>query len=435
MVCSARLSQWTETVSRHMPQLSRPQGQVLALWSFGIVFASSCGLSQIAALLAQVLGRSEGTLRQRLREWLYGAKDKKGKHRQELKVSDCFGPLLGWVLENWPAGEHRLALALDATTLGQRFTVLTISVLVRGCAIPVAWKVLIANEKGSWRPYWQALLEALEGRVPADWEVLVLADRGLYAPWLFEKLVAMGWHPFLRINLAAKARREGEADFVWIHTWLPAVGQQWSERVECFVQKKSRLNCTLVLCRESGYEEPWVIVTDLAPEQVSGAWYRMRSWIEGGFKDFKRGGWGWHHTKMLDVERAERLWLAMAVATLWTVSVGAQVEASRPAADLAALPPRHVARQRAGSGHGPQRGRELSCVVRGRLSIVAAVLNDAPLPLGCLQPQAWPHTLPPARQLSSIAQHKQHQRLKQRDHQRKKRQRRKAAHRHKKRAA
>ena len=53
----------------------------------------------------------------------------------------------------------------------------------------------------------------------------------------------------------------------------------------------------LLLCREPGYEEPWVIVTDLAPQQVQGAWYRLRAWIEGGFKDYKRGQWGWQHTR------------------------------------------------------------------------------------------------------------------------------------------
>ena len=57
--------------------------------------------------------------------------------------------MLRWVLAWWPEEHQELALALDATTLGQRFTVLCVSVLVRGCAIPVAWKVLAYNQKGS----------------------------------------------------------------------------------------------------------------------------------------------------------------------------------------------------------------------------------------------------------------------------------------------
>ncbi len=129
------------------------------------------------------------------------------------------------VLAWWPDESHELALALDATTLGQRFTVLCVSVLVRGCAIPVAWKVLVYNQPGSWQPYWEALLAHLDGVVPTDWTVLVLADRGLYAPWLFRQIVAQGWHPFLRINLAAKARRSGSDRWEWLSQWVPKEGR------------------------------------------------------------------------------------------------------------------------------------------------------------------------------------------------------------------
>jgi hypothetical protein len=88
------LSQWEQTVSRHLPQLSRPQACVLALWSYGMVLAKSCGISSVVALLAPLVGQSESTLRQRLREWCYDAKDKKGKQRQELDVSSCAWPVV-----------------------------------------------------------------------------------------------------------------------------------------------------------------------------------------------------------------------------------------------------------------------------------------------------------------------------------------------------
>ncbi len=245
MTCSERVSQWTATVSRQLPHLSRPQARVLALWSLGMVLAHSCGLSQVSALLALLLGQQEETLRQRLREWYYPAEDKAGKTRRTLEVEACFAPLLRWVLAWWPEDHQELALALDATTLGQRFTVLCISVLVRGCAIPVAWKVLAYNQKGSWQPHWQALLAHLDGVIPAEWKVLVLADRGLYAPWLYRQIVAQGWHPFLRINLGAKACVQGSDRWEWISHWLPAVGEQWVQRVACFADRKTRLDCTL----------------------------------------------------------------------------------------------------------------------------------------------------------------------------------------------
>lgn len=116
MTCSERVSQWTETVSSHLPHLSRPQAVVLGLWSLGMVLAGSCGLSQVSALLAMLLGRKEATLRQQLREWYYPAKDKKGKKRRTLEVETCFAPLLRWVLAWWPDEHQELALALDATS-------------------------------------------------------------------------------------------------------------------------------------------------------------------------------------------------------------------------------------------------------------------------------------------------------------------------------
>ncbi len=222
MTCSERVLQWNATVSRYLPHLSRPQAGVLALWSLGMVLSRSCGWSQVSVMLALILGQREATLRQRLREWYYPAKAKAGQHRCTLEVESCFAPLLRWVLAWWPDPSRELALALDATTLGQRFTVLCISFLVRGGAIPVAWKVLASNQKGSWQPYWQALVARLDGVIPADWTVLVLADRGVYVPWLYRPIVAQGWHPFLRINLGAKARLEG-TELGIIDNWLQTV--------------------------------------------------------------------------------------------------------------------------------------------------------------------------------------------------------------------
>ncbi|MFV9506148.1 MAG: hypothetical protein AB4911_16475 [Oscillochloridaceae bacterium umkhey_bin13] len=65
--------------------------------------------------------------------------------------------------------------------MGQRFTVLSIHVVICGCAIPVAWKLVGATAKGAWRPHWEALFQDLTGSIPEDWTVIVLADRGLYA--------------------------------------------------------------------------------------------------------------------------------------------------------------------------------------------------------------------------------------------------------------
>lgn len=383
------VSAWERAVSSHLPALSRAQARGLAWWSYGVVLAQRCGQSSVAAVLAPLLGQKEGTVRQWLREWTYEAQAKRGRQRREVAVEACFAGLLGWVLSWWAAEERRLALALDATTLGTRFTVLALCVVYRGCGIPVAWAVVRANTPGAWRPHWEQLLQQMRGSVPAGWTVLVLADRGLYAPWLFRTIVALGWHPFLRLNggVGSGLFRPVEGG-----PWRPlagvlcAPGDTWCGAVVCF--REQAVPATLLARWEPGYQEGWLVLTDLPPAGAEVAWYALRAWVECGFKALKRAGWQWQRTRMGAPARAARLWLVLAVATLWVVSVGGAAEQALPASTLAALPPTHVARQRATGRPAP---RLLSCFRRGVLVLIAALAGGAvALPLGHLQPEPWP---------------------------------------------
>src|SRR5499433_1140669 len=143
MSCHPRVLEWTKIIQTYLPQLSKPQATVLALWSLGMVLARSCALTAVSAMVATVQGRHENTLRQRLREWYYEAPAKRGGQRQALQVETCFAPLLGWIVSGWQGTQ--LALALDATPLGACLVVLAISVVYRGCAIPGAWGIVPAG--------------------------------------------------------------------------------------------------------------------------------------------------------------------------------------------------------------------------------------------------------------------------------------------------
>jgi hypothetical protein len=388
------LSQWHETVSTHLPHLSQPQITMLVLWSIGMVLAQSCGLTTVAVFLAYLLDISERTVRERLRDWYRDGPHKRGAKRgdkrRSLDVSRCFPALLRWVIACMPPQGRQLALAMDASTLGQRFTILTISVVIRGCAIPIAWHIVPATRAGAWRPHWEALFAALQGSVPADWTVIVAADRGLYARWLFTTIQTVGWHPYLRINRQGQYRPRDATTFRPLSQVVAQVGQAWAGHVTCFATKNRQLDCTLLARWDRGYRDPWLIVTDLGAAAADVAWYGLRAWIECGYKDVKRGGWHWEQTKMTDPRRAERLWLAMAVATLWVVSVGCQAEGALPTPVLDDLPERHIARQRA-SGRQPPRA--VSCFRRGRLLIVAALMNHQAAPVGQLVPEPWPKSL------------------------------------------
>jgi hypothetical protein len=168
--------------------------------------------------------------------------------------------------------------------------------------------------------------------------------------------------------------------------------------VTCFKTRERQLDGTLLARWDAAYAEPWLILTDLPPSQADAIWYGLRAWIAGGSKDATRGGWHWEQTKMTDPARATRLWLVIAVATLWVVRVGGCAEADGPASMIAALPAAPV--------HPSQRTRPrlLSCCRRGVIVIVTTLITTGTLPAARFIPEPWPKTLDPWAALPSAQQ-------------------------------
>ena len=241
---------------------------------------------------------------------------------------------------------------------------------------------LPAGVKHPWKPEGLALLKALRGRVSSTWTVIVLADRGVYAKWLFKAINGLGWHPMLRVTIGGSFRPEG-----WYH-WVPfrqlvaIVGQRRQGRGTAFTQTKTRLNGTLLGCWEAGHDQPWLIMTDVPPQAADAGWYGLRAGIEQGFKRIKSGGWQWQYTRMTDPARAERLWLAIAIATWWLLSVGGEAQAAIPTTTFPSVPspPRPQGRC----------GRLVSIFRQGGSLLMAALFNHHRLPLGHGHPEPWP---------------------------------------------
>jgi hypothetical protein len=393
MFCQTGFDQWLTTIMHHLTPLSKPQATVLALWSFGMVLARLCALTAVSSLLAAGMQRKEETVRQQRREWYYDAQRKRGPKRQALRVETCFPLLLGGVVCWWQGTQ--LALAIAATTLGQRFVVLAVSVVYRGCAIPVAWVVLPANTKHAWRREWLRLLRLRRPAIPHDWTVIVLADRGLYAPWLFRRITRLGWHPFLRMNTGGSFRPAGTTGWRPLTTFAPRPGTSWRGTGLAFT--RHQVVCTLLARWEEGYKDPWLILTALAPEASDAGWYGLRAWIEQGFKITKRAGWQWHRTRMSHPARAARLWLAVAVATLWLLSVGGAADETIPVStllDVTGLCPERPRTRRA------TRLRLVSVFRQGWVRLLVALLRQDSLPEGRFMPEPWP-AVPPLEDATS----------------------------------
>src|SRR5262249_21885472 len=155
-----QLTPWQGHLASRLPELPVPVIAVLALYSFGMICARVRGLPSLALSLSEPLPRPSPPLRTRRAEFYREAPAKSGARqgvkRKDFDVPGCSPPLLRWVLSLWSG--RQLALALDVTSLADRFHVLCVAVVVRGVGIPVAWKVLPGGVPEPWNPHWQALL-------------------------------------------------------------------------------------------------------------------------------------------------------------------------------------------------------------------------------------------------------------------------------------
>lgn len=310
-------------VETHFAHLTSAQQQGLVWWVFGTVLAgSACERAVLTALEPLVTASGIPALRQRLREWLRNGTEKLVPGRTEVVVEECFAPLLRWVLTWWQG--TTLPLALDATLLHDRLVVLTISVVYRGGAIPVAWHVTAANRKGTWLAPMCALIAALASAVPPTQTVLLLTDRELWSPRLWQTTCAHGWHPLMRIRQEATFRPTG-GERVAAASLVTGPGQTWVGTGTAYKPCKRR-TATLIALWEEGFAEPCLVLTDLPPEAVGVCWYGVRAWIEAGFRVLKSFGWHWERTRRTAPHRVARHWLVLAVATLWTMAVGTRVE-------------------------------------------------------------------------------------------------------------
>jgi hypothetical protein len=224
------------SLETHLPHLRAAERRALTWWVYGAILAGSACQSAVLTALGPVVGwRRRHALRQQLREVFKDGADQ-ATPTADLAVTACFAPLLGWVLRWW-RGEA-LPLALDATYLRDRLVVVSLSVLYRGGAIPVAWHVTAANRAGTaWLSPACTLLDQLAPAVPPGQTVLVLADRGLWSPRLWRAIRRHGFHPLLRVRpdvvfcplggrrRPARARLPGPG-----HAWVGAGVALWRLR-------------------------------------------------------------------------------------------------------------------------------------------------------------------------------------------------------------
>jgi hypothetical protein len=338
MPAPRELYQIEQMITQRLPSLRVAHAAVLALWVFGTVLAKSACESAVLDELEHQAPR--GNLRQRLREWLKHGRDKARPCHAAVDVLAGFPALLRWVIAWWH-GPPVLPLAIDAVAHQDRVVALVISVLYRGCAIPVAWHIVPTHQPGAWMPHILTLVDQLAPAIPPTWRTMVMVDRGLWSPRLWQKLQQRRLLPLVRIADGVTIQRTGRKRSVTPARLVPAPGRCWVGRAAVFGADAQQTGTVIVLWAP-GHQERWVLLTTLAPREVEHSWYGLRMWIELGFRALKSMGWQWQRTRRTEPDRVARHWLVMAVATLWVLGCGTRVDDARQLArqpDRVRVPP------------------------------------------------------------------------------------------------
>ena len=305
------LYQWSEEIGQHMPGVSKPQLFMMAAFSLGLALSRRCTLSVVGESLWG-LGKPD-TVERRLQRFLSNSK---------VAWSKCSEALAHWVMSSMVSTADPIVLLVDETSLQDKLKVMAVSVAYRGRAIPVTWW---CYRQEQW-PMSQVklittLLERVRSGIPEGTTVLVEADRGIgNSPQLWRAIEKMGWYYWVRVTGHVRVCLEDGSE-VTFRSLSPKPASRWHGKVRAF-KKAGWLTCWAEARWDKG-KEPWLLLTNYPAAQ--GDWYALRMWEEVAFKDFKSSGWQWQRSHVWDPEHANRLWLVMALAYVWAISIGTRV--------------------------------------------------------------------------------------------------------------
>jgi hypothetical protein len=291
---------------------------MLGAFSLGLAWAESCVLAKIAKRL-WFLG-SLPAVERRLQRFLANA-------RVDGHQGSCC--LARWILPlalpaaSATAPEKPVVLLVDETALSDHLKIMVVALAYRGRALPLAWWCYPQEQY----PLPQVeLIDALLGQVapaiPRGVHVLVEADRGLgCSPDLIGAVERRGWYFLFRVQHSVRLQLEGGRE-VSFGQMVPHPGRCWSREVQAF-KKAGWSACRALGYWKVGQKEPWLLLTNWP--QGTTADYAVRMWEEHGFRDLKSNGFNWQKSHVYLPEHANRLWLVMAVAYAWVVSLGTRV--------------------------------------------------------------------------------------------------------------
>ena len=298
-------------LGQHSKWLDRRHRQTLAWMMIGLICSKTVSLGAWVPFVVSRAHYAQSTVR-RFSRWL---------DNNRIKPQPLYGPLIEQALIGWVG--KSVYIGLDTSMLWNTYCMIRLSVIYRGRAVPLTWKVIEHGSSAVSFEVYQDLLEDAKRCMPFACKVIFLADRGFADTQLMAYLRQMGWHFRIRIK----------SNF-WIypsHLTPFQVGDMdlAPGHIRCWQEVKITDHhfgpVHLAVSRPLGSDEYWYVISDEAADVKTLAEYGLRFDIEENFLDDKSNGFQLEDSMIRSAEALERLCLVLAMTTLYLVSLGTSV--------------------------------------------------------------------------------------------------------------
>ena len=305
------------TLSEFLPNLHRYRRGNLAALITGIHEAQHVHLSKIAAYRPGQ-ARLESKIMQ-LRRFLMNDAVEPGRY---------YFPVARRLLEQAAREHKRPRLLLDIVELSGGRKILMLALAYRRRALPLLWHVwrgkgkTDAEQQIAFLKDFEALLVGL---FPENICPIIVADGEFHAVDLIRHLDAVGWGFRLRLPVSTRVHLPDGGQLA-LSELAPAPGRRRYLQGVYLTDAHAYGPISIAAYWAKGEEMPWFIVTDTEEATyLTLRTYSRRMWIEELFGDLQGGGFHLHRSRLYDPARLSRLVLAVCLAYLWLMHVGAYV--------------------------------------------------------------------------------------------------------------
>lgn len=300
-----------EVLRQHDNWLDLRHLKTLAWMMAGLIQSGTINLTAWAPYVQSRAKYAQSTVR-RFRRWL---------DNERIQVHALYGPLIQQALGEW--GQHKLHLALDTTVLWNQYCVIRISVVYRGRAIPLVWRVLEHASSSVAYTEYTPLLDQVTSLLPLYCDVVLLADRGFADTDLMRHATRLGWHWRIRIKGSFWIHRRGRKPCKANRITLSKGEARFWHNIAITQQEYGPVH--LAIARPANGNEQWLVVSDEPTDLDTFDEYGLRFDIEENFLDDKSNGFQLESSLIRSVQALERLCFVLAITTLYLVAQGTEV--------------------------------------------------------------------------------------------------------------